>query len=588
MSVISGLDTQTLMSGGYMPADSTANARSAGLATSGTGPAGSYKQGEQRERLLLNALPIGMLLTDRNGRCLDANPAALSLLELTYDLVVDRPISEHLPGAAELLIEGIPEHADGVDAGELRIRRPSGSEFIIELSVARIDCSQDPAIVYFFREISDEVALAEQLRETAMTDALTGLPNRDALEQQVDLALRNISRGGPEGVLCFIDLDNFKLVNDTCGHAAGDAMLRMVAETFRQRTRATDTIGRIGGDEFGVLLNGCQVEDAIAFIAKLRDKVINLDFTWDGKPLRIGLSAGLARLTPRTHSVAEALAEADKACFAAKSAGRCETRVFTDRVRAAGAALSADADIAHQLRDALARDAVSLSVQSLRRLGTPTDLPPVSEILLRLTDASGQLIPPTALLPIASRFGLAQELDRWVVERLLRWLEAGQAQRRRRRFHVNITASSLVDDSFVSFLADQLTEQTAPSLGIEIPERDILLHPDAAAYTVRAVHALGCAVSIDRISGRADAIEPIARLPVDLLKLGPEFALMSSADDIAYVHAEAMVRIVKRLSLPVAVTGIETEQALRCATAIGADLAQGVAIAPAITLIPPA
>jgi len=577
-----------LMSGGVMPADSTAHARSAGLATSGTALASSDTQEHRRARLLLDALPIGMLLTDRNGRCLDANPAALSLLELSYELAIGRPISEHLPGAAELMMKGAPEHADGINAGEVRIRRPSGSELIIELSASRVDCGREPAVVYFFREISDEVALAEQLRATAMTDALTGLPNRDALEQQVELALRNIGRGAPDGVLCFIDLDNFKLVNDTWGHAAGDAMLRMVAEAFRQRARATDTVGRIGGDEFGVLLNACHVEDAVAYIAELRDRIINLDFAWDGRPFQVGLSAGLARLTRSTHSVAQALAEADMACFAAKSAGRCETRVFTDRVRAAGAALSADADIAHQLRDALNRDAIALSAQALRRLSTTADVPPVSEVLLRLTDASGQLIPPTALLPIASRFGLAQELDRWVLKRLAAWLEAGGPQRLRRRFHVNITASSLVDESFVSFLADQLTERTMPALGIEIPERDILLHPEAAARTVRGLAGIGCAVSIDRISGRADAIERIAGLPVDLLKLGPELARMTCSHDIVYVHAEAMARIADRLSMPVAVTGIETEQALRCAQEIGADLAQGVVIAPAVTLIPPA
>jgi Amt family ammonium transporter len=542
---------------------------------------------ERHARLLLDALPMGMLLTDSQGCCLDVNEAALSLLELTYEQVLGQRLSEYFAEVAELIPDGNTDSADVVDVGELRVRRPSGSELIIELTAIKLDAAAAPVIAYFFREISEEVALAEQLRESALTDALTRLPNRYAIEQQVDVALRNISRGGAPGVLCFIDLDNFKSVNDTCGHAAGDALLQMVADAFRQRARATDAIGRIGGDEFALLLNGCHLEDAVNYVAALRQRILNLDFSWDGRAFRIGMSAGLTQLTPRTGSVAEALAEADMACFAAKSAGRCETRVFTERLRAAGAALSADAETAQRLREALASDAIALNAQPLRALRSSAGFTAISEILIRLTDSAGQLIPPSVLLPIAARFGLAQQLDRWVVGRVLDWLEGEHPERRRRRLYVNITASSLVDESFVDFIASRLTGRTVPALGIEIPEHAIMLHPAAGERTIHALNTLGCGVSIDRLSGRADAIEFLAGLPVSLLKLGPEFAGMTSVTDIPYVHAEAMVRIAHGLSRPVAVTGIETQDALRCTQILGAELAQGVAIAPAAPLILP-
>jgi diguanylate cyclase (GGDEF)-like protein/PAS domain S-box-containing protein len=549
-------------------------------------PAELQSGSERRERLLLKALPIGMLVTDRSGRCLDANPAALSLLELPYESVVGTAVSKHLAGVAELMMDANPANANSVDAGELRVRRHNGSELIIEVSASSLDCSRDPAIVYFFREISDEIALAEQLRETALTDPLTRLPNRCALEQQVDLALRNISRDGPEGVLCFLDLDNFKAVNDTCGHAAGDALLRMVADTLRQRTRATDAIGRIGGDEFALLLNGCHPEDAIDCVSALRRKILNLGFAWDGAAFQIGLSAGLTLLTRSTASVADALAEADMACFAAKSAGRGETRVFTERLRAAGRALSADAATVHELKQALAADAISLSAQPLTALQGYTGMGPMREILLRMTGRGGQLIPPSALLPLASRFGLAQQVDRWILRRLLNWLDRGHAPQRQGRFYVNITASSLVDESFVAFLQDALADRDSSLLGIEIQERDIMLHYEAAARTIRALDARGCRVAIDRISGRAEAIDAIADLPVSLLKLGPEFSAIATVGDITYVHTEAMIRIAHKLSLPVTATGIETEYALLCVRDLGAEFAQGVAVAPPALLIP--
>lgn len=542
---------------------------------------------ETRASMLLNAVPIGMLLADDNGLCVDANKAALSLLERPRDAVVGRHVSESLAEAVGLIPHGNIDTTDVIDVGELHIQRSTGSELIIELTVTRLETSPQRLIAYFFREISDEVALAEQLRESALTDALTRLPNRYAIEQQVDVTLRNISRGGQQGVLCFIDLDNFKSVNDTCGHAAGDALLQMVAELFRQRTRATDAVGRIGGDEFALLLNGCHLEDAINYVDSLRQKILTLDFAWNGRAFRIGMSAGLTQLTAQTSSVANALVEADTACFAAKSAGRGETRVFTERLRAAGAALSADAEIAQRVRDVLASGAIALNAQPLRALRSSAALTVTDEILIRVADNTGQLIPPSVLLPVAARFGLAQQVDRWVVRRVLDWLDDDGPEHKRRRLYVNITTASLTDESFVDFVTARLSGRSAPTLGIEIPEPALMLHPEAAMRTIRDLDALGCGVSIDRLSGRADALELVASLPVSLLKLGPEFAGMRSVTDIAHLHAEAMVKIAHRLSRLVAVTGIETPQALHCTRLLGAELAQGVAVAPATPLIVP-
>ncbi len=538
------------------------------------------------ERLLLDALPMGMLLTDRKGRCLDANPAAMALLDLPRHRIVGQDLADCFPEAPVLKADSGTDAGDCIAEGELRLHCANGSELIVQISATRLLVAGEPFTAYFFREIGDEIALAEQLRESALTDGLTRLPNRYALEQELDLALRSISRGGPEAIFCFLDLDNFKLVNDTCGHAAGDALLGMIADTFRQRTRATDAVGRIGGDEFGLLLNGCSLEDAISHVAELRRRILGLDFSWQGRGFRVGLSAGLTMLTSRTISVAEALSEADMACFAAKSAGRCETRVFTERLRAAGAALSADVEIAQHLREALASDAISLNAQPLKALSADTaGPPPASEVLLRLSDRSGQLIPPSVLLPIASRFGLAQDIDRWVIQRIVDSNRRSKAIRWAGRLYVNITASTLVDESFVEFVERALAQRSSAAPGIEIPEQAIMTHADAAERTIRGLHAIGCHISVDRLTGRVEALELLADLPVTLLKLGPEFSTMSAVDDATYLQAQAMTRIAHGLRRAVAVTAIETEQTLLCARQLGAELAQGVAIAPAAPLV---
>jgi EAL domain-containing protein (putative c-di-GMP-specific phosphodiesterase class I) len=207
---------------------------------------------------------------------------------------------------------------------------------------------------------------------------------------------------------------------------------------------------------------------------------------------------------------------------------------------------------------------------------------------MRMQDRHGQLIPPSVLLPIAARFGLAQQVDRWVVQQVIDRLERQQPELAPGRFYVNITATSLVDESFVAFIAGILSPRTAPRFGIEIAESSLMLHAQPAANTVHALHDLGCGVSVDRISGRADALRFIAELPVDLLKLGPEFAQMTTDTDIAYIHAQALIGIARQLSLPVTVTGIETGEALHCARDLGAHLGQGVTIAPPAPFIVPA
>jgi len=544
--------------------------------------------GDQRERLFLNALPIGVLLTDINGLCIDINRAALAMLELPYESVVGRHINEFLAEFADIIGQNRPEDANVIDVGEVHIHPPTALECVVELSAAKLDSSDIPTIVYFFREISDELALAQQLRETAQTDALTSLPNRHAVEQQIDLALRNISRGAPPSVLCFLDLDNFKAVNDTCGHAAGDAMLQAVAQVFRQRARATDTIGRVGGDEFALLLNGCQLADAVNYVSSLRDRVIGLGFNWDDQCFQVGLSAGITLLTPQTTSVAEALAEADIACFAAKSAGRSKTRVYDERLRRHGEALSADAEIANRLREALDSDAIALNAQPLQPMRAGRGSEGTSEVLIRLSDRQGKLIPPSVLLPIAARFGLAQALDQWVIRRTLSWLASRVNEPWPARLYVNIMASSLVDESFTQFLQAVLPNKSmARRLGIEIAEASVMLHTEAARRTICQINAMGCAVSIDQITGRADSIALLSSLPVSLLKLSPDFSSMAAESELTYIQAQALARVAHKLSLPLAVTSVETRDTLACVRRLGAEFGQGVAIAPAAPLILP-
>jgi diguanylate cyclase (GGDEF)-like protein/PAS domain S-box-containing protein len=526
-----------------------------------------------------------MLETDLQGTCIDLNPAALELLGLEYEAAIGENILTLLGHDAHLHIAGKSSGPDTIRVGALPIFPSKGRELTVELSVSVLESRGNPTVVYFLRDITDELALEQQLRDSALRDPLTGLPNRQAIEEEIDLTLRHIGRGAPPAVLCFLDLDNFKDVNDSCGHAAGDALLKRIADVFKKRIRATDAVGRVGGDEFAILLNHCALGDALDYMEDLQEKLRNLDFCWDERAFEVSLSAGLTPITPNTSSVADALSEADCACFAAKSAGRNQTRVYSKISTFAPVNTGADSDVLDTLKHALWADAISLSVQPMRDLRSAEADKPTGEILLRLKNSDDQLIPPTRLFALASRYGLAPQLDRWIIKRISDWLLDPEPHARRRRFYVNIAGLSVMDESFVGWLQDNVPASIARFLGFEIKEADAMRHPQAAGRMITAMRSMGCGAAIDHVSGAVDALSFILCLPLTLMKLHPAFAKMSTPGEPLFIQAEALVRIAHQASLPVAVTHVESEHALDCVQRLGADFAQGVVVSPAVPLI---
>ena len=281
---------------------------------------------------LLRSMPMALLLTDQPGRCIGANPCALRLLARPHDVVVGRHIRAFFPDAVRLKWHEAPDSPSSVrQIGEARLRREPATDLRVALSVATLPTSERPVTAYFFRDLSDELGTIAQLKATARIDPLTGLPNRMALAETIDRTLRGIARGAPPAALCYLDLDNFKVVNDTCGHMAGDTVLQMVAQVMQQRLRATDAIGRLGGDEFALLLRNCQYDDAVHYVEALRQKIAARKMNFLGREFNIGVSAGITLLTNKTPSVTVALIEADRACYRAKSASRAKRQLSPNK-----------------------------------------------------------------------------------------------------------------------------------------------------------------------------------------------------------------------------------------------------------------
>jgi diguanylate cyclase (GGDEF)-like protein/PAS domain S-box-containing protein len=539
----------------------------------------------EHERDLLAALPIAMIETDSEGICINLNPAALALLGVEYAAAIGENISTLLGDDVELHIEGRSPDSDIIRVDALRLFPAQGDERVVEFSATSLESSDQPTVVYFLRDITEEVALEKQLRDNALRDPLTGLPNRHAVEERLDLTLRQIERGAPPAVLCFLDLDNFKQINDRCGHGAGDALLKSIGDIFRQRVRATDVVGRIGGDEFVILLNGCAMGDAFRYLQALQGQLRILECTCQGRTVKVGLSAGLNLITKKTQSIGDALAAADSACFAAKCAGRNQIRVCSGNPLFPPARATSEIGILDTLEAFLLSGTIPLFAQPLRDLRPNCAREQPAEVLLRPKDSNGRRIPTAQLLLVASRYGLAPQLDRLVIRQVADWLFDGEPHARCQRFYVNLTGSSIVDDAFVDWLQRNVSASIAPFLGFELTEADLLLHPDAAHRFITAAHTLGCSVAIDQVSGALDAISSLLNLSASLIKLHPNFSKMTTSHDPAYIQAEALVRIAHQASSALAITHLETEEALRCAERLGADFAQGVAVSPALPLI---
>jgi diguanylate cyclase (GGDEF)-like protein len=444
-----------------------------------------------------------------------------------------------------------------------------------------------PAIEREMREAevrrSHRVAEAT-IRRLAYYDHLTGLVNRNEFDRHLNMALESAAQGEVEHVLLYLDLDQFKVINDTCGHQAGDELLSQLAVVLRDKIRSHDILARLGGDEFGLLLQCCPTEQAKHIAESIREAVSCFRFVWRENSFSIGVSIGMAAISAHARDANEVLSAADIACYTAKELGRDRIHIYMDD----------DTELLRRhnemqwvakIKDALDEDRFVLHRQRMMSLDSKCQAEQCYyEFLVRMKGADGDLILPGAFIPAAERYGVMARLDRWVVKAVIEILaeeyHEGAGENDPGLCFINLSGASLNDDMLFSFIRQQITHHRLPPelLCFEITETAAISNLQYAVEFIKNVRKLGCQFALDDFGAGLSSFSYLRALPVDYLKIDGAFVRDILNDPMNYAIVQAVNQIGHVAGLRTIAESVETDTVLKAVRDIGVDLAQGYEI----------
>jgi diguanylate cyclase (GGDEF)-like protein/PAS domain S-box-containing protein len=546
--------------------------------------------GRSRARLALESLPEALLTTDPQGRVDYLNPAATRLLgaetsgargKLLEELaaVTDEADRRLLADPVrQALLAGAP-----VNLGRRAfvIVQPGGAERLVEISSApiRVDGDEIIGTVVLLHDVTDVRGLARQMSYQATHDALTGLVNRREFERRLQDSVDVAHRGDAAHVLCYLDLDHFKVINDTSGHLAGDAMLRETAKILRDAVRDSDTVGRLGGDEFGLLLVGCPLEKARQIADDVCRAVTEYRFVWKDRIFNVGVSIGLVEIAHEGGTMEESLAAADSACYLAKRQGG-HVAVYSARDEIF-ARQSGEIQWLKVLQTALRESRFELFVQPIVASYGANDEGPAMEVLVRLRDDAGAQLAPSEFVRAAERYRLMGLIDRWVVQTTLTALGRGAiALAPKRSIAINISGQTLADTQFLEFVVEcfDSTGANPAQICFEIAEQAVAANSDHAHRFIGVLHGMGCRFALDDFGSGLGSFSSLKTLAVDYLKIDGSFFKNLARDSVNQAMVTAMIKLARSLNFKVIAEQVEDASALDAARRIGVDYLQGYAI----------
>ena len=547
--------------------------------------------------LALNSLAEAVIAADVDGCITYLNPAAERLTATTADQALGRTLEEIVGLVDEtdrrLLSDPVRQaltSGAAVTLGRraLLISRADASERSIELSATpmRRSDGEQVGVVVLLHDVSEQRGLARQMSYQATHDALTGLVNRREFERRLEEAIESGHRGDGQHVLCYLDLDRFKVVNDTSGHLAGDSMLREVAKLLRDAVRDSDTVGRLGGDEFGMLLIGCPLEKARQIADDVCRAVGEHRFVWRDRIFNIGVSVGLVEISRESGTLEELLIAADSACYVAKKQGSGRVAVYSARDEAL-ARHTGEIQWLQKLQSALKENRFQLFHQPIVPAYGTDGGGPAMEVLVRLQDEGGNQVPPAEFVRAAERYRLMGLVDRWVVQTTLAALGRGAIPVRSDRcVAINVSGQTLADSQFLEFVVECLdsTGVSPAQVCFEISETAVVANLDHARRFVGVLHGMGCQFALDDFGSGMGSFSNLKSLPIDYLKIDGSFIRNLARDSVNQAMVTAMIKLARTLNFKVIAEQVEDSAALEAARRMGFDFVQGYAIARPLPL----
>jgi len=545
----------------------------------------ALKASEQRYRELFQNVTAGVFQTTIDGKFMAANPALVRMLGYDSEdelLAVDV--------ARDVYAE--PEHRDDwvrsmaqdgeVRNAELVLKRRDGSRLVVLENSRAVRDPDGKALFYegTLTDITAAHALSQQLTHDATHDPLTGLKNRRELEVRLQHALELTHATGATHALCFMDLDRFKVVNDSCGHVAGDELLRQLGQLLEAKVRTADVVARLGGDEFAVLLQNCGASDALQVANGVLKAIAGFQFVWGQQVFSLGVSIGVVTIDGRYKRLVQVLDAADTACYAAKDGGRNRVVVYREDETRAVRDRSESSWVARAKR-ALVDDRLFLEAQPIRPLAVAETGPPHFELLVRMRDDSGRSVPPGAFLPTVERYNLSVRYDRWVIDAALDWMRRNaDALQHVSRFFINLSRDSVVDPETATYLRQAVARAGVDPrrLGFEVTERVAVANLAQSNRMFGELRRLGCAVSLDDFGSGVSSFAYLKALGADYLKIDGMFVGNISQDKVDYAMVRSIKDIGHVMGKKVVAESVENEAVLAKLREIGVDYAQGFGV----------
>ena len=547
-------------------------------------------QAKNRYLALYNDNPTMVFNLAEDGFIISANLTGATHLGLSIDELQDRPLfdfihPEDLSLVRQLLVQCL-HHSSLVHKQEFRQICQNGRIIWVRAAARLVESGDEQrSLLLVCEDVTETRNLTEQIAYQASHDGLTGLANRNEFDKAIVNAITLAQNSNAEHALCYLDLDQFKVVNDTCGHLAGDELLKQLGDVLKKQVRRHDFVARLGGDEFGVLMYDCSLNETLIACEKLRDAIKDYHFAWEDRRFTIGVSIGVTAINNTGRNAVTLLKEADAACYAAKDKGRNRVHIYRPDDEEL-ALRHGEMQWVEKIQDGLEHHRFRLYGQPIVSIAEH-DEGLHFETLIRYQNKNGVIIPPGAFLPAAERYNLATAMDRWVIETLFEWIAKKPGFLDQLSLcSVNLSGLSLADETMLAFISAQFSCWNIPTSKIcfEVTETAAIINLSRAMEFIHLLREKGCLFSLDDFGSGLSSFAYLKNLPVDFLKIDGLFVKDILDDKVDLAMVKSINEVGHIMGKKTIAEFVENQQIFEVLAELGVDYAQGYGIGKPVPL----